>query len=148
MDNILWQLGIDHISSSLYYPQNNGKLEGFHKYLKLKLKKLCENDLGNWGQYLNQVIASYHVTPHLATGETPFFLVYGKDTNLPLHYLLEPMQYYLGNPDSRHLYLEMHHLALAIDKKTLDQNRFRNAQKTTDCHASNFQVGDRAYLKK
>ena len=28
---------------------------------------------------------SYRVTPNLATAETPFFLIYGRDPNLPLH---------------------------------------------------------------
>ena len=46
----------------------------------------------NWDKYVNQVLASYHATPNLATAETPFFLVYGRDSNLPLHQLLEPMQ--------------------------------------------------------
>ena len=39
--------------------------------------------------------------------------------------------------------MEIHHLALAIAKKTLDKYRFRNAQKTTDYPTPNFQVGDR-----
>ena len=41
----------------------------------------------------------------------------------------------------------MHCLALAIARKTLDDNRFRNAQKTTDCPAPNFQVEDGVYFK-
>ena len=49
--------------------------------------------------------------------------------------------------DSGHLNLEMHHLALGIAKKTMDENRFQNAQKTTDHLAPNFQVGDRVYFK-
>ena len=56
------------------------------------LQKLCENDPDNWDKYVNQVLASYDVTPHLATAEIPFFLVYRRDPNLPLHQLLEPMQ--------------------------------------------------------
>ena len=34
MDNILKQLGIDHIFSAPYHLQGNGKLDIFHKYLK------------------------------------------------------------------------------------------------------------------
>ena len=85
MDQILKQLGIERILSAPYHPESNGKLEVFHKYLKPTLKKLCEKDLSNCDQYLNQVLASYRVTPKVATAEMPFFLVYGRDQNLPLH---------------------------------------------------------------
>ena len=66
--------------------------------------------------------------------ETPFFLVYGRDPNLPQHQLLEPMKRFLGDPESGLLNLDAYHLALAIAKKTLDENCFRTAQKTTQKH--------------
>ena len=90
MDQVLQQLGIDRIFSALYHPQSNGRLEIFHKYLKPTLKKLCEKDSVNWDKYLNQVFTSYRITSNLATAETPFFLVYGRDPNLPLHQLQNP----------------------------------------------------------
>ena len=92
MDQFLKQLGVDRIFSAPYHPKCNGKLEVFHKYLKPTLKKLCEMDPSNWDKYINLVLASYRVTPNLATVERPFFLVYGRDRNLPLHQLLELMQ--------------------------------------------------------
>ena len=92
MDQVLQQLGIDQIFTALYCTQSNGKLEVFHKYLKPTLKKLCEKDPSNWDKYINQVPASYRVTPNLATAEIPFFLVSGRDPKLPLHQLLEPIQ--------------------------------------------------------
>ena len=92
MDQVLKQLGIEWIFSAPYHPQNNSKLKVFHKYLKPTLKKPSEKDPSNWDQYLNQVLASYRVTPNLVTAEMPFFLVHGRDPNLPLHQLLEPMQ--------------------------------------------------------
>ena len=131
-NQVLKQLGIEWIFSAPYHPQCNGKLEVFHKYLKPTLKKLCEKDPSNWDQYLNQVLASYRVTPNLATAEMPFFLVHGRDPNLPLHQLLEPMQQFLGDPDSRMLNLEAHRLTLAIAKKILDDNHFKAAHKTMD----------------
>ena len=145
--NVDTQFGIDRIFSAPYHPQSNGKLDVFHKYLKSTLKKLWEKDPSNWDKYLNQVLASYRVTPNLATAETPFFLVYGRDPNLPLQQLLEPMQCFLGDPDSRMLNLEAHRLALAIAKKTLDVNRFKTAQKTMDQTPPSFKIGDRVYFK-
>ena len=64
MDQVLKQLGIERISSAPYHPQSNSKLEVSHKYLKPTLKKLCEKDPANWDHYLNQVLASYRVTPN------------------------------------------------------------------------------------
>ena len=92
MDQVLKQLGIERIFPMPYHLQSNGKLEVFHKYLRPTLKKLCEKDLSNLDKNINQVLASYRVTPNLATAETPFFLVYVRDLNSPLHQLLEPMQ--------------------------------------------------------
>ena len=127
MEQVLQQLSIDHIFSEPCHPQSNGKLEVFHKYLKPTLKKLHEKDPSNWDKYINQVFANCRVTPNLGTAETPFFLIYGRDPNLPLHKLLEPMQQFLGNPESGLLNLEAHHLTLVITKKTLDENCFRTA---------------------
>ena len=117
MDQVLQQLGIDRIFSAPYHPQSNSKLEVFHKYLKPTLKKLCEKDPENWDKYLNQALTSYRITPNLTNAEMSFFLVYGRDPNLPLHQLLEPMPHFLGDPDSGMLNLETHRLALAIAKK-------------------------------
>ena len=122
-------------------------MEVFHKYLKPILKKLCEKDPANWDKYLNQVLASYRLTPNLATAESPFFLVYGRNPNLLLHQLLEPMQQVLGNPDSGKLHLETHRLALAIAKKTLDENRFTAPQKTLARDHPAFQIGNCVYFK-
>ena len=74
LDQVLKQLGIERIFSALYHPQSSGKLEVFHKYLKPTLKKLCEKDPSNWDKYIDQALASYRVTPHLATVETSFFM--------------------------------------------------------------------------
>ena len=103
MDDVLKELGIDYIFSAPYYPQSNGKLEVVYKYPKPTLKKLCENDQDNWEQYINQVLTSYHVTLHLATDKTPFFVIYRRDPNLLLHQLSESVQQFLRDPESEWL---------------------------------------------
>ena len=144
----LWTKSCNNLElTAPYHPQSNAKLEVFHKYLKPTLKELCEKDPANWDKHLNQVLTSYRITPNLATAETPFFLVYSRDPNLPLHQLLEPMQHFLGNPDSGMVNLETHRLALATAKKTLDENRFKTAQKKMARDKPTFQVGDHVYFK-
>ena len=57
------------------------------------------------------------------------------------------MEHFLGDPDSGKLHLETHTLALAIAKKTLDENRFTATQKTLSRDNPTFQVGDCVYFK-
>ena len=56
------------------------------------------------------------------------------------------MQCFLGDPESGRLNLETLQLALAIAKKTLDKNCFKNAQKITDRKLPSFQLGDWVYF--
>ena len=53
----------------------------------------------------------------------------------------------MGDPDSGILNCEAHRLALAIAKKTLDENHFKTAQKTIDRTPPSFKIGDRVYYK-
>ena len=90
-DKVTKDLGIKRIFSALYHPQSNGKLETFHKFLKPTLKKMCAEDRDNWDDYVEQVLGTYRGVPNLTTGESPFFLVCGRDGNQPLHQLLKPL---------------------------------------------------------
>ena len=64
MDQGLKQLGIERTFPAPYDQWSNRNLEVFHKYLKPTLKKLCEKVLSNWDKYINQLLASYRVTPN------------------------------------------------------------------------------------
>ena len=52
---------------------------------------MCAEDQDNWDDYVEQVLGTYRGVPNLTTGESPFFLVYGRDGNQPLHQLLQPL---------------------------------------------------------
>ena len=108
---------------------------------------MCAEDQDNWDDYVKQVLGTYRGVPNLTTGESPFFLVYGRDGNQPLYQLLQPLTRFLGDPDSGLLYLDQHRLSLSIAKKYLDNHRFLTAEKTTDRAEPGFKVGDRVYFK-
>ena len=146
-DKVTKDLGIERIFSAPYHPQSNGKLESFHKFLKPTLKKMCADDQDNWDDYMEQVLGTYRGVSNLTTGKSPFFLVYGRDRNQPVHQLLQPLTRFLGDPDSGLLCLDQHRLSLSIAKKYFDDHRFLTAEKTTDRAEPGFKVGDRVYFK-
>ena len=113
-------------------PQSNRKLQVFHKYFKPTLKKLCENDPDNWDNYINWCTSQLPCNTTPGNHWNTLLPSLWKGSQSTPFQLLEPMQQFLGDPESRHLDLISHHLALAITKKILD-NRFKHAQKTTDC---------------
>ena len=84
-----------------------------------------------------------HVTPPLATGETPFFSCLCKGHQFAPASTDGTYAILSWGLSSGCINLEMHHLALAIAKKLLDENRFRIAQKATHQPAANFKIGDR-----
>ena len=146
-DKVTKDLGIERIFSAPYHPQSNGKLETFHKFVKPALKKMCADDQDDWDDYVEQVLGTYRGVPNLATGESPFFLVYGRDGNQPVHQLLQPLTRFLGDPDSGLLCLNQHRLSLSIAKKYLDDHRFLTAEKTRDREEPGIKVRDRVYFK-
>ncbi|KAK3031023.1 hypothetical protein RJ639_036873 [Escallonia herrerae] len=60
------------------HPQSNGQsiLQG--------LKKKLDEAKGTWVDELPKVLWAYRTTPHLVTGETPFFLCCGTEAMLPV----------------------------------------------------------------
>ena len=57
------------------------------------------------------------------------------------------MQHFLGDLDSGKLNLETHRLALAISKKTLEENTFTVTQKILPRNQLAFQIGHHVYFK-
>ena len=58
------------------------------------------------------------------------------------------MQQFLGDPVSGMLNIEAHRLALAIAKKTWDENHFQTTQKTMDRTPPSFKIGDHSIFQK
>ena len=65
------------------HPQTDGLVERFNRTLKKMLCKLVEKRGKNWDMLLGPVLFAYCTTPHDSTGESPFFLMYGRDARLP-----------------------------------------------------------------
>ena len=80
-----------HIKTLLHItPQCNGLVESFNGTIQKLLFKLV--DLKRWDKVLNKALWTYRMTQKLATGFTPFHIVYGEDAMMRVNLLFPSIQ--------------------------------------------------------
>ena len=87
------------IYSPPYRPQSNGRIESFHYFLKACISKHITPQI-EWDDVVPLACAAYNFLPNEYSKESPFFLMFGRDTILPLNKLLQPEVQYLGNDEN------------------------------------------------
>ena len=102
--NKLWTEVFDRLKTEqkftpIYSPQCNGRIEGFHKFLKATIVKQLENHV-EWDDLVWKATAAYNFFPTESSGMAPFFLMFGLEAAVK-HTLLESERpKYLGTDDS------------------------------------------------
>ena len=84
------------IHSPLYRPQSNGRIEGFHRYLKACIAKHMRNGL-EWDQVTAMATAAYNYFPNMSAKDSAFFLMYGRDPVNKLSSILNVPRRYPGD---------------------------------------------------
>ena len=99
-ETVAKELGVEHkIYSPPYHPQSNGRIEGFHSFLKACLAKHISKDI-EWDEVCSLATAAYNFLPNEHSRESPFFLMFGRDPRLPLTETFKPRMRYLGTEDT------------------------------------------------
>ena len=94
-EQISKELGLEYkIYTPPYHPASNGKIEGFHAFLKACIAKHVAPQL-EWDVLIPLACAAYNFMPNEHSKESPFFLMFGRDPVLPLNTLLGPKVRYL-----------------------------------------------------
>ena len=84
MTELSTQLGFKQEHSSPYYPQANGQVEVVNKSLKTILQRTVDKNKSNWHIMLFSTLWAYRTSFKIATGFTPFQLVYGLEAIFPI----------------------------------------------------------------
>ena len=96
-EQVAKELGVEHkLYTPPYHPASNGRIEGFHAFLKACIAKHIAPQL-EWDVLVPLACAAYNFIPNEHSKESPFFLMFGRDPVLPLNTLLGPKMRYLGN---------------------------------------------------
>jgi Integrase core domain/Chromo (CHRromatin Organisation MOdifier) domain len=76
-------LGTKHSMTTAYHPQTDGQAERMVGTISTMLGKLTGLYQEDWDLYIPYALYAYRTAVHATTGETPFFLVYGRDEVSP-----------------------------------------------------------------
>ena len=99
-ENVAKELGVEHkIYSPPYRPQSNGRIEGFHAFLKTCLAKHVSPNV-EWDEVCSLATAAYNFLPNEHSRESPFFIMFGRDPRLPLTELFQHKLRYLGTDET------------------------------------------------
>ena len=81
------------IHSPPYRPQSNGKIEGFHRFLKTCISKHINYGL-EWDELTPMATACYNFFPNCSARESAFFVMFGRDPINKLNMLLHAARRY------------------------------------------------------
>src|ERR1051325_8446554 len=79
---------IRHKLSSPYHPQTNGLVERFNKTLCESLAKVSEKET-EWDEHIQEVLFGYRTNRQSTTKMTPFYLIYRRESVLPIEEIEE-----------------------------------------------------------
>ena len=93
-NEVIKKLGTEFsIHSPPYRPQSNGKIEGFHRFLKTCIGKHINHGL-EWDELTPMATACYNFFPNCNTRESAFFIMFGRDLINKLNMLLHSARRY------------------------------------------------------
>ena len=88
-NNKLWKRlqelsGIKPSQTTPYHPMGNGQCERMNRTIINMLKTLNKNQKDNWKEHIKHLLFAYNSTIHKSTGFTPFYLMFGRHSRLPI----------------------------------------------------------------
>jgi hypothetical protein len=138
-------LNIKKTYSSPYHPQTNGLVERFNATLADMLSHFSGSRNKDWDLFLDLALAAYRRTPQASTGESPHFLLFGRDPIEPYHVSHKlPASDSISVPEwitdlTRAWKLALHNIEAA---QQVQQQHYNSKRRCTI-----FTPGDRVYVR-
>ena len=121
--DLLQEYGIKHHKSSPYRPQTNGAVEAANKNVKNILRKITDN-CKEWPSKLPFALWGYQTSIQTSTEATPYALVYGMESVLPIELEVSSLRVLKESQISEAELLADRHSELALlDEKS---DRYQN----------------------
>ena len=132
----------------IYSPQCNGRIEGFHKFLKATIVKQLETHI-EWDALVWKATAAYNFFPMESSGMAPFFLMFRRKATVKHTLLQSESPKYLGTDDGM-IDLELMNKLYMVVAHNLNQTRKArdgNKKNRTVKEPEKLKVGDNVLVR-
>ena len=139
-------LPYQHMFTTAYRPQANGQVERLNQVVKEGLRRFGSR--AKWDVLLPLVVWAANTSIHPATGESPFFLNYGRDPYMPVDVLFNTQLHCLDPSDyRRNLLINLKDAFNFVENKWKKYNAQSVEYWEKHHHQSQqFQIGERVWL--
>ena len=141
------KLGICRIKTLPYTPHQNAKSERVHRVLNDIIAKNVAIDQSDWPKYLPTALQAIRTTVHSGSKYSPFMLMYGRDPNLPLDYILRPKYKYVGEDYVPNLLQRLHHAYLDAKSNIMDLQKKNRDRQDRVSKQPKIEEGDLVFYK-
>ena len=76
-------LNTKKVNTTAYHPQTNGLVERFNNTLAEAISSFVSSNQQDWDVYIPAIQFAYRTSPSVTTGDSPFYLLYGREPRLP-----------------------------------------------------------------
>ena len=90
------------LNTTAYHPQTDGLVERFNGTLAEGLSMYVSSHQKDWDRHIPMIHFAYRVSPHASTGESPFYLLYGREPRLPVDAALLSPSAHLSSSVAEH----------------------------------------------
>ena len=142
-------LGINQKFITSYRPQASGNVERLNQSLCKILRALTYRDPLEWDESLKLACLAYNNSFHNSIEETPFFLMFCRDLNLPYNQFLNETPKMYNISDYKAQLLQRTHNIFKLVSEVSEQKKFRrNELLNRNRELKDINMGDRIYIKK
>ena len=90
--NLCELYGVQKLRTSPYHTQTNGQVEQMNQTIIRMIGKLEQDKKAHWSEHLLEMLSAYNGTCSAVTGYSPYFLLFGRKSRMPVDYLFPTLR--------------------------------------------------------
>ena len=92
ISNLCELYGVQKLRTSPYHAQTNGQVERMNQMIIRMIGKLEQDKKACWSEHLPEMLAAYNGTRLAVTGYSPYFLLFGRKSRMPVDCLFPTLR--------------------------------------------------------